>query len=395
MRKMAGTDMLKKFSLVFSVLFLVGCGSQTVKLDVTDIGKSEHIVVKDLRPQKEKLQQLFSAWITSDDYGISRKGDDMLEPPAVRLLQHRLYESIGRDRLNPTTLVVHHFVIYQNVKTHARRGALFAAFGGIVGAAVAIATENKAPNRESVLSSSLVDRRAFEGLAGEEYKRAFFEPEENEQNVPALVAYLDAEFDGKRVFVKTVSPALESEGIKSPISFAVESVIQEFIAKLPTAVAVKNTDTVATRKDSPIVPAKDVVTPPAAQPEKSLKEAGTGGPRKAPDSQQEAVGSAKPAATSSTQSDPVFAAIDDVSAIPYVGDAGRNAYREYLEKSAPKAFAIASNGGAYSVWGKSRDLSLPADASERALVLCERVAKQPCKIYAVNSTVVWKARAVK
>jgi hypothetical protein len=387
--------MLKKLSLVFAVLFLGGCGSQAVKVDVTDIAKSERIVVKDLRPPKEKLQQLFSAWITSEDYGISRKGDDMLEPPAVRLLQHRLYESLGRDQINPTSLIVHHFVIYQNVKTHARRGALFAVFGGIVGAAVAIATENKAPNRASVLSSSLVDGRAFEGLAGEEYKRAFFEPEENEQNVPAFVAYLDAEFDGKRVFVKTVSPALENESIKSPISFAVESVIQEFIAKLPTAVAVKNTDAAAARKDSPIVPAKDVATPPAAQSEKSPKEAGTGGASKASNSQQEAVGSAKPVATSSTQSDPVFAAIDDIAAIPYVGDAGRNAYREYLEKPAPKAFAIASNGGAYSVWGKSRDLSLPADSSERALVLCERVAKRPCKIYAVNSTVVWNARVEK
>lgn len=84
-----------------------------------------------------------------------------------------------------------------------------------------------------------------------------------------------------------------------------------------------------------------------------------------------------------------YAAIDDVAAVPYLTEQGRNAYREYLDKPAPKAFAVAGNGGAYSVWGKSRDLSLPASAGERALVLCERVAKRPCVLYAVDSTVVW------
>lgn len=86
---------------------------------------------------------------------------------------------------------------------------------------------------------------------------------------------------------------------------------------------------------------------------------------------------------------PTYAAIDDVAAVPYLTEQGREAYREYLTKQDPKAFAIAPNGGAYSVWGKSRDLSLPADPSARVLILCERIAKRPCELYAVNSKVVW------
>lgn len=98
---------------------------------------------------------------------------------------------------------------------------------------------------------------------------------------------------------------------------------------------------------------------------------------------QEAAQKAKPASA------PAYADIGNVEAVPYLTNSGRDAYREYLSKPSPKAFAIATNSAAYSVWGKAKDMSLPADVGERALVLCERVAKRACQLYAVDDRVVF------
>ena len=85
-----------------------------------------------------------------------------------------------------------------------------------------------------------------------------------------------------------------------------------------------------------------------------------------------------------------FARIDDVDAVPYLGDKGRNAYREWLTKPTPKAFAITSNGWYATSWGlKPQDKTMPTDPLERAIMVCEQGSKQTCKLYAVNGSVVW------
>lgn len=85
-----------------------------------------------------------------------------------------------------------------------------------------------------------------------------------------------------------------------------------------------------------------------------------------------------------------FANIDDVDAIPYLGDKGRAAYREWLTKPTPRAFAVSTNGFFWHSWSlKPADPTLPTDPTERALVSCEKAAKQACKLYAVNGAVVW------
>lgn len=84
------------------------------------------------------------------------------------------------------------------------------------------------------------------------------------------------------------------------------------------------------------------------------------------------------------------ARLSDADAIPYLGSNGRNAYREWLGKSAPKAFAIAPNG--WYEWAQgvnTQDRTMPGDPSQRALLICERGAKRPCKLYAVDDAIVW------
>jgi hypothetical protein len=85
-----------------------------------------------------------------------------------------------------------------------------------------------------------------------------------------------------------------------------------------------------------------------------------------------------------------YAAIDDVDAIPYLSDRGRQYYREWLALPTPKAFAISPTGFFFSTSGlRPKDTTLPTDPVERALTGCERNAKMQCKLYAVNGSVVW------
>ena len=85
-----------------------------------------------------------------------------------------------------------------------------------------------------------------------------------------------------------------------------------------------------------------------------------------------------------------FAAIDDIDAIPFLSDRGRAGYRDWLTHGTPRAFALAASGGWAGAWGvRPRDPIAPVDVAERAVWNCERTARMPCKLYAVNNAVVW------
>ena len=78
-----------------------------------------------------------------------------------------------------------------------------------------------------------------------------------------------------------------------------------------------------------------------------------------------------------------FAPADDVSRVPHVRDTGRAGYKVFLERSAPRAFALAPNGA----WGWSDGGD---DPLQRALANCNRNGKGECRLYAVDDYVVWK-----
>ena len=90
-----------------------------------------------------------------------------------------------------------------------------------------------------------------------------------------------------------------------------------------------------------------------------------------------------------------FANIGDIDAIPYIDAQGREKYREWLTKSTPRAIAISPTGTYILSSGtKPADASLPNDPVERAVILCNRVSKSSCTLYAVNGSVVWVGSAV-
>jgi len=77
-----------------------------------------------------------------------------------------------------------------------------------------------------------------------------------------------------------------------------------------------------------------------------------------------------------------FANIHDEGALPYVGDKGREGYKNFLTKQYPRAFAI-SPGGRWA-WAEMGD-----DPLRRALDTCSKNNNQTCRLYAVDDQVVW------
>lgn len=78
-----------------------------------------------------------------------------------------------------------------------------------------------------------------------------------------------------------------------------------------------------------------------------------------------------------------FAEVHEIDRVPVRSERAREGYREWLNAGAPKAFAIhPTQGGWGSSWGGERPYA-------RALASCERHAKSPCRLYAVDDRVVW------
>lgn len=77
-----------------------------------------------------------------------------------------------------------------------------------------------------------------------------------------------------------------------------------------------------------------------------------------------------------------FAVLDDAAPIPFLRDAGRDGYRDFLARPLPRAFAIAPNGA----WSFAEGGEEPMT---RALKNCNSHGKDACKLYAVDKDVVW------
>lgn len=77
-----------------------------------------------------------------------------------------------------------------------------------------------------------------------------------------------------------------------------------------------------------------------------------------------------------------FADFSDIGAAPFIGQTGRAAYQKFAVSPMPRAFAIASNGA----WGWAAG---GEGALAQALDNCNQRGKGICKLYAVDSDVVW------
>ncbi|WP_153098990.1 dienelactone hydrolase family protein [Paraburkholderia hayleyella] len=82
-----------------------------------------------------------------------------------------------------------------------------------------------------------------------------------------------------------------------------------------------------------------------------------------------------------------YAALDAVNAVPFLDEAGRNGYRNFLRQYPSRAFAV-SDAGAWS-WAEGGD-----DPMSVAITRCEQQNAGSCRLYAVNDAVVWNHATV-
>lgn len=85
-----------------------------------------------------------------------------------------------------------------------------------------------------------------------------------------------------------------------------------------------------------------------------------------------------------------FANINDVDAIPFINNRGRAEYLDWLTKPMPRAFVISDKGLWWGTWSLTPlNPEDPKDPTERAMQRCAKVNNAPCKLYAVNGSVVY------
>ncbi|WP_019616846.1 hypothetical protein [Psychromonas ossibalaenae] len=209
---------MKKLFVIICTTLIVGC-SNVSKVEVPNIAESESVNFVDLRPANEKENEIFSLFITSDAYALYRRGDDLVEPAPVRLLQHRAYEKLSSEGNNPE-VVVYHMVVYLNLQSELRGVSLGGLFGGAVGGAIAGAMEDGTVNS----INSLVNKEEFEAMLADEYLRVTYTKDENPNEASVFVTYIDAEINGKRSFVKSMTPTRTPDGIDPHVA-SVESAI--------------------------------------------------------------------------------------------------------------------------------------------------------------------------
>ena len=175
-------------------------------------------MVEDLRPASEKVDKSYSFFIGSESYGIFRRGDKWVVPDPIRLFQHKIFEKYP-DGSNQPDVKVHHLAVYQNSGSLLKRGVLGGIIGGVIGSAIASSTTKYGIEGKAGLTSS-EEFNSFE----EEYQRGTYTSEENPGNVSIYRVYFEAEIEGKRTFVTTVTPVeLPNDDKRNSQAVAVET----------------------------------------------------------------------------------------------------------------------------------------------------------------------------
>lgn len=203
-----------------------------------DAAKSASLSVSDVRPESEKEKKFFSLLLTSKEYGIIRNGDENISPPPVGVLQYEAFQKFGANH----KVTVYHFVIYMNAKSHLRSQAIFAGLGGIIGGAIA----NSVANHNSSQQTRLISESTFDSVSGaDEYERAYYSSDEDPQNAPIFIIYLDTDVDGKRIFTRTIAP-MQSVGDRSALAAAVELAVKDHMSAYDSSLTAEVGHTPAT-----------------------------------------------------------------------------------------------------------------------------------------------------
>jgi hypothetical protein len=195
-------------------------------MTISGIEKSSSVVVEDLRPATETKDELFSSFVFSEAYGISRFAERDANPTGMRLLSHRAYEAF--PDLNKSAFKVHHFVSYFNAAAMYRKMAAGAALSSITGQggnfaigaqagsnAAGAKLSNKADTaiaKAGEVFTSQIDSSVLQKTTDKEHQRALYTQAENPSKASALrVIYIETEILGKRIASRSIVPPLTNK----------------------------------------------------------------------------------------------------------------------------------------------------------------------------------------
>jgi hypothetical protein len=215
---------MKLLVIAMLSILMIGCAAPTIMIDVPNLDSSSSLSIEDLRPESEKKDEIFSLFITSEAYGTYRRGDKLVNPNPIRLLQHKIHEKYS-DSSELPEVKVHHLVVYMNLKSELRSNVMGSLLGGAIGSAIASSTQKYGIDGLAKLTSE-EEFNKFD----EEYKRALYTKEENPEKVSVYKVYLEAEINGKRTFVMTMTPArLPKDSNREPHVAALETAMAYFL----------------------------------------------------------------------------------------------------------------------------------------------------------------------
>jgi len=214
---------MKRHLLVLLMLACAGCTSAVTKVNVTDMAKSDSLPLRDIRPPSEKEHKIFSLLITSKEYGVMRAGDAKLSPGPVRLLQYEAFQKFVSADL-PPQITVFHFVIYENMRSQLRAGAIGAGFGGMLGGMVG----NAVGTHDSSSQTHIIDETSFNNVP-DEYLRGQYSAAENPDKASVYVIYVDTDIGGKKVFTRTIA-SMKPHGDQNALADAVQLAIKNHLS---------------------------------------------------------------------------------------------------------------------------------------------------------------------
>ena len=119
-----------------------------------------------------------------------------------------------------------HFVVYENMKSQLRHGAVGAGLGGMAGALIGDASVS----RDERSQTRLVDEKAFDSTSAVEYQRGLYTQVEDPDKASVYIVYLDTSINGKQVFTRTIAAANARKGAQDPLVTAMQLAIRNQLA---------------------------------------------------------------------------------------------------------------------------------------------------------------------
>jgi len=219
--------------MALGFLLLAGCASKPPEIPampVENLEQSSAIVVEDLRPETEGKSETFSVNIMRESYGIYRVDEAFINPPAPRLLAHRAFEAFP-ELADAPLIKLYHLVVYTNLKSHLRKYSAGMTFLGAVGG---LLVSSKVYQLNQVFSSPIDDAAFFDNTAKKEHRRAFYTEEENPDDSPTHLIYIDTEMLGKRIASRCLIALNAYADSAYPMTEKTDACIQKHLALYQT-----------------------------------------------------------------------------------------------------------------------------------------------------------------